>query len=170
MTNISERIGDARAILKDLHTSIDKLYHKGLNRIVNDVRQFHITFGHPAPNSPTMQTKDLVERRKKWLDSESVELDEAEDIYDQVDAYIDILYFAAGGLVEEGIFDPQSIWNIVHDANMSKVWADGTIHKDENGKVIKPSTWVNPKPLIKAEIDRQIAISKANTELVKGND
>lgn len=32
----------------------------------------------------------------------------------------------------------------VHRANMSKVFTDGTLHKDENGKIVKPSEWVGP--------------------------
>jgi hypothetical protein len=37
--------------------------------------------------------------------------------------------------------DAQRSYAEVHRSNMSKIWPDGTIHKREDGKVLKPDTY-----------------------------
>ncbi|WP_411735074.1 HAD family hydrolase [Paenibacillus sp. M2] len=73
----------------------------------------------------------------------------------QVDALIDIKYFAEGGLVEASVI-PDEIFNIVHCANMQKLFPDGKPHYNTVGKVIKPDGWEAPEPKIEKEIKRQI--------------
>lgn len=73
----------------------------------------------------------------------------------QVDALTDILYFTNGGFVESGVI-PDEIFNIVHSANMNKIFPDGKPHYNEVGKVIKPEGWEAPEPKIEEEINRQI--------------
>ncbi|WP_440109979.1 HAD family hydrolase [Paenibacillus sp. QZ-Y1] len=73
----------------------------------------------------------------------------------QVDALIDIKYFAEGGLVETSVI-PDEIFNIVHNANMQKLFPDGLPHYNEVGKVVKPDGWEAPEPKIEEEIKRQI--------------
>ncbi|WP_167483601.1 AP2 domain-containing protein [Paenibacillus xylanexedens] len=73
----------------------------------------------------------------------------------QVDALIDIKYFAEGGLVETSVI-PDKIFDIVHSANMQKLFSDGNPHYNEVGKVIKPDGWEAPEPKIEEEIKRQI--------------
>lgn len=73
----------------------------------------------------------------------------------QSDALIDMLYFIFGSFTEIGI-NPDPIFNIVHAANMAKIWSDGKAHYNEAGKVIKPPEWVAPESLIEAEVLRQI--------------
>ena len=118
----------------------------------NAVRQFHKTFGHPAPDSPTMQTTDLVSRRAGWLVEEVNELGDATTITEQADAYLDIIYFALGGLVELGI-EPSPIFDLVQNANMAKVWPDGSVRVNETGKVLKPEGWEAPDAAILAYIE-----------------
>lgn len=125
-----------------------------LNELWHDVRQFHITFGHPWRSRPALQPADRVDMRASWIDEEVRELLAATTIEDQVDAYIDVIYFAIGGLVEIGVA-PGEIWNLVHGANMAKVWPDGTVHRREDTKVIKPDGWVAPDAAIAEEIERQ---------------
>ena len=72
----------------------------------------------------------------------------------QVDAFTDILYFANGGFTEMGVV-PDRIFNIVHQANMGKIFPDGKPHFNEVGKVIKPDNWEHdfaPEPKIEEEI------------------
>lgn len=116
------------------------------------VREFHIAFGHPAPDTPTPQTFGQAERRGDWIIDEVTELRVASNITEQADAYLDIIYFALGGLVELGI-EPSKIFDMVQHANMAKLQPDGTVKKDENGKVVKPEGWQSPDPLIKAHIE-----------------
>jgi len=35
----------------------------------------------------------------------------------------------------------EPVWDEIQRSNLSKVWPDGAIHKREDGKVIKPSTY-----------------------------
>lgn len=129
-----------------------------MNKQLNSVKEFHQTFGQPAPEIIDMLTPARVEKRANWSAEEVREFRESPDIYEQVDAQIDIIYFALGSLVEMGIFNVDKLFEIVQNANMSKLWEDGKPHFREDGKIIKPKTWVDPKPLLKIEIDRQIEL------------
>ena len=98
-----------------------------MNKEWEKVREFQEKFNHPVSNSP------------KFM--------EADEIVEQADAMIDVMYFALGTLVEMGI-KPDELFDIVHNANMSKLWPDGKPHYNAEGKTIKPSTWVDPHPLL----------------------
>jgi len=159
-----------------------------LGAAFEDVRDFHRTFGHPAPDVPTVIPQERVEARADWLNEEADEFVTASglvearigasadpaDTYghvdviaEQADAMIDAAYFALGGLVELGI-DPSPLWDIVHRANMAKLWPDGTVRRrPEDGKVIKPPGWQDPGPLIRAEVRRQVEGAKNNAELLR---
>lgn len=118
------------------------------------VREFHIAFKNPALDAPAKMEPERARIRYKWMLEEIDEFLEADNIYDQSDAMIDLIYFALGTMVEMGV-KPQKLFEIVHAANMTKLWADGEPHFNEDGKTIKPPGWVDPYPLIKKEIDRR---------------
>ena len=127
----------------------------GIDRAWEDVRAFHLAFDHAAPEAPELLHADLVHRRANWIEEEADELREAGTIAEQADAFIDIIYFALGGLVNLGV-RPERLWDIVQNANMAKLWPDGRPHyRDGDGKVMKPAGWQDPAPLLEAEIDRQ---------------
>ena len=76
----------------------------------------------------------------------------------EVDALTDLLYFTYGSFALIGV-DPKPIFEIVHRANMGKLFPDGKprYHPITN-KVMKPDDWQEkyaPEPLIKRELDRQ---------------
>ncbi|MFC3932148.1 Cof-type HAD-IIB family hydrolase [Streptococcus dentapri] len=77
----------------------------------------------------------------------------------QVDALVDLLYLTYGSFVLMGV-DPGSIFNIVHSANMGKIFPDGKAHFDPvTHKILKPDDWEErfaPEPAIKREVDRQL--------------
>lgn len=125
-----------------------------LDKAWEDVRKFHITFDHPYENKPTLIDQERSASRASWMNEEIEEFLEATTVVDKADAMIDLIYFALGTLVELGV-RPQAIFDIVQQANMSKVWEDGSVHRREDGKVMKPPGWVAPEPLIAAEIQRQ---------------
>ena len=125
-----------------------------LNDNYFDVQDFHLAFGHPAAATPTKQSVDRVTKRASWLRSEVDELEEAKTVVDQADAYMDIIYFAIGGMVELGVY-PQQLWDIVHKANMAKLGPNGKPLFHPDGKTRKPDGWVAPEPLLMAEINRQ---------------
>ena len=76
----------------------------------------------------------------------------------QVDALVDLLYFVYGSFVLLGI-DPEPMLEIVHQANMGKLFPDGKPHYDEvTHKVLKPEQWMEkyaPEKKIALEIERQ---------------
>ena len=76
---------------------------------------------------------------------------------------IDLIYFALGTLVEMGV-EPEELFNVVQQANMSKLWEDGKPrYNKKDGKVIKPDNWEDPKPKIKALIDNLIEYNGEKT-------
>lgn len=77
----------------------------------------------------------------------------------QVDALIDTLYLTYGSFVLMGV-DPEEVFEIVHRANMGKIFPDGKAHFDPvTHKILKPDDWEEkyaPEPAIKKELDRQL--------------
>ncbi|HYH01612.1 MAG TPA: HAD family hydrolase [Bacillota bacterium] len=125
-----------------------------MNRQYEQVKQFHTQFQSPYADEPKLLSADRVEKRYQWMLEEINEFKAAQTIDEQADAVIDLIYFALGAMVEMGV-KPESLFEIVHQANMSKIWEDGKPHF-ENGKVIKPPTWIDPKPLLIEAINQQI--------------
>jgi predicted HAD superfamily Cof-like phosphohydrolase len=132
-----------------------------IDRAWDDVRAFHQAFGHPAPDAPELLTAESARRRAAWIEEEAQELREATTIEAQADAFIDVIYFAVGGLVNLGV-RPGPLWDIVQNANMAKLWPDGRPrHRQSDGKVIKPEGWEDPGPKLEAEIRRQLSAAGA---------
>lgn len=105
----------------------------------------------------------LVLAEAKWLvdtfQEESIEFVEAWDTNDttgQVDALIDLIYFAMGGLTRLGLDSEQSnqIFQIVHDANMAK--KRGNKGRGSDMDAVKPESWESPE----AKIADILGISK----------
>lgn len=116
------------------------------------VKDFHEKFNRPTSDSPKYLGYAEKERRYLFMQEELMEFMAAPDIYEQADAMIDLIYFALGTMVEMGV-KPQKLFEIVHDANMKKLWPDGKAHYNELGKVVKPERWQDPYPHIKKAID-----------------
>ncbi|WP_222128604.1 HAD family hydrolase [Paenibacillus xylanexedens] len=121
------------------------------------VREFHDKFGVPHTDKPAVMSAQRRTERYLYMSEELNEFDDAETVVDQADAMIDLIYLALGTLVEIGV-KPAVLFDIVHEANMSKVWPDGTVHYDPiTNKVVKPPTFIRPEPLLQAEIERQMS-------------
>jgi predicted HAD superfamily Cof-like phosphohydrolase len=119
------------------------------------VREFHEKFGHPVAVKPKYMRLKRSSERYDYMLEELNEFEVAGSVIDQADAMIDLIYFALGTLVELGV-NPEPLFDIVHNANMSKVWSDGTVKYDpDTNKVLKPPTFVRPEPLLAEEIERQ---------------
>lgn len=77
---------------------------------------------------------------------------------DQVDALLDLLYFTYGSFVKIGV-DPDPIFDLVHAANMGKIFPDGKPHFDPlTQKILKPADWEErfaPEEKIRLELERQ---------------
>lgn len=126
-----------------------------MNKEWNDVKEFQLKFGHPVAEKPTKMDPERALKRYHWMLEEINEFLEADEIVEQADAMIDVMYFALGTLVEMGI-KPDSLFQIVQNANMAKLWPDGKPHYNAEGKTIKPSGWEDPHNKLKAEIERQM--------------
>lgn len=119
------------------------------------VLAFHDHFAVPIQKSPQQLPADRVQKRAKWMQEELEEFIASQSLVEQADAMIDLIYLALGSLVEMGV-KPEALFDIVHEANMSKLWADGKPrYRQSDGKVIKPPTWKDPAPRMVAEIERQ---------------
>jgi predicted HAD superfamily Cof-like phosphohydrolase len=131
--------------------SINDAYYK--------VRDFHIAFNHPYSDVPKVLDMELAQKRANWIKEEVEEMLEAtvlQDIYEQADAFIDIIYFALGGLVNIGV-PPDKIFDIVQNANMSKLWEDGKPRfREGDGKIIKPPHWEDPHDKIVKAINNMM--------------
>jgi predicted HAD superfamily Cof-like phosphohydrolase len=131
--------------------SINDAYYK--------VKDFHKAFNHPYSDKPILLDLDLADKRASWIQEEVEEMLEAtnlKDIYEQADAFIDIIYFALGGLVSMGI-PPAEIFDIVQHANMSKLWEDGKPRfREGDGKIIKPPYWEDPHNKIVESINNMM--------------
>jgi predicted HAD superfamily Cof-like phosphohydrolase len=122
-----------------------------MNTEYEQVREFHERFGHPIAYVPKTLEEERVNSRGKWMLEELAEFFEAADICEQADAIIDLMYFAIGTFVEMGL-PPDELFKVVHEANMTKLWADGIPRYDEDGKTLKPDGWTDPAPRLKAAI------------------
>ncbi|MCL1858365.1 MAG: hypothetical protein FWF92_03945 [Oscillospiraceae bacterium] len=125
-----------------------------INEEFEQVKEFHKMFNHRVKETPFLLQEDEVKNRVEFMREEIQEFIDSKNIYDQADAMIDLIYFALGTLVEMGV-KPKEIFDIVHEANMTKIWSDGKVHyREDNGKVIKPPEWEDPYVKIKKAIDR----------------
>ena len=123
----------------------------GMNKEWEAVRLFHEKFDHPFADKPKYMEADRARARYAWMLEEINEFIEADEIVEQADALIDTIYFALGTLVEMGI-KPEALFNVVQEANMSKLWPDGKPHFNEMGKTIKPEGWQDPHEKLKEVI------------------
>lgn len=87
------------------------------------------------------------------LDEELNELSEARNnsnLVEQIDALIDLIYFAQGALYKMGINAKMysAIFNAVHDCNMTK--KKGKSHRENHGETdaVKPEYWRPPNERI----------------------
>ena len=74
-------------------------------------------------------------------------------IAEQADAMVDAWYYMLNAGAKKGI-NLDKVFDVVQDANMNKRFPDGTFHRREDGKVIKPQDWKEPD--IDSEIQRQL--------------
>jgi hypothetical protein len=80
-------------------------------------------------------------------------LEEEEIIAEQYDSFVDAWYYMLNCSCKKGV-NLDKIFQVVHNANMNKRFPDGSFHRREDGKVIKPDNWKEPD--IISEIKRQM--------------
>ncbi len=117
------------------------------------VTAFHKKFGHPAPTTatldefrPAFRAKLLVEEVGEFIEACGLEETDNDGLVQErpvdwvkaIDALWDVIYVAAGSLVEMGCTEI-SYFDETHRANMEKD-ANGP-----DGKPTKPPGWVGPR-------------------------
>ncbi len=124
---------------------------------MNDLKEFHKTF---APDQVNDEFFTKTERRINLVREEFEEVEEAiihlEDTRlnltsstmdqakeDLAKELADLLYVVYGTAEELGI-PLEEVFKAVHDSNMSKVWSDGTVKRNDFGKILKPDTYIAP--------------------------
>lgn len=68
---------------------------------------------------------------------------ESADPADLLDDDVDQFVVTVGSMLSQGVDIAGAIAE-VNRANMAKVWPDGTMHRDANGKIVKPGDWTAP--------------------------
>ena len=91
---------------------------------LNQVAQFHKTFGHPILESPTIPSKERTDLRVSLIAEELKELQEAieaGDLVEVADALCDIQYVLSGAVLEFGLGEKfATLFDEVQRSNMSK--------------------------------------------------
>lgn len=117
------------------------------------VREFSKACNNSLTSKPILMSKGAVEFVRKMVNDELDELEESGSIVEQADALVDAIYYICDCAVKHGM-DLDPLFDIVHQANMSKV-VDGKVIRRDDGKILKPEGWINPEPLLETEIQRQ---------------
>ena len=125
----------------------------------SDVREFtkacwpSADEGQTPPDNPVLMDQNAVNFIRAMVGDEMAELGAAKTVVEQADALVDAMYYICDAAAKHGMnLDP--LFAIVHGANMQKV-VDGAVTRREDGKILKPEGWVDPEPLLQAEVRSQ---------------
>lgn len=122
-----------------------------------DVKKFHDIFTPDAINDDLL---NKIDRRLQLMYEEYEEVTQAilyleetrlnltsstlsEAMEELAKELGDLLYVTYGTAEELGI-PLEEVFKAVHESNMSKVWSDGTVRRNDFGKVLKPDTYSPP--------------------------
>ncbi|GFH41382.1 Cof-type HAD-IIB family hydrolase [Pseudolactococcus insecticola] len=127
-----------------------------------------VEFLFAAANADVAVFDDLTEKLHSAIDTaatkvKSKPVPEGENaLTGEVDALLDLLYFTYGSFALMGV-DPHEVFNLVHKANLGKIFPDGKPHFDpETHKILKPDNWAKdfaPEDKIETELERQIRVA-----------
>src|SRR4051812_27266881 len=91
---------------------------------LNDVAEFHRTFGHPVEKYPIIPSEERCRLRISLLKEELEELEVAirdKNIEEIADAFCDLQYVLSGAILEFGLAEKfHLLFNEVQRSNMSK--------------------------------------------------
>lgn len=125
-------------------------------------QEFAEAFDAERPQVPTPPGKELARKRLRFIEEEFKEVQtelrklmlQAEigapiaerlaTLGDLLKELCDLRYVVEGTAVACGLDMDQGPYEAVHESNMSKVWDDGTIHRDPGGKILKPPHYESP--------------------------
>jgi len=113
----------------------------------DDVRQFAEKFGQLAYNKPGHLSRRKLQERFEFLHEELQEFIDgcmAQDLTEQADALVDLVYVALGTAHMLGL-PWEALWDDVQRANMEKQVGVGK--RGFTVDAIKPEGWVPPKTM-----------------------
>ena len=116
-----------------------------METFIEDIEEFHDKFNHTYQDYPRPLTRNEKAFRITCLREEIREYEESENLEEELDALVDLVYFALGTAYRHG-FDFKEAWKRVHTANMRKIRA-GTASESKRGSnldIIKPKNWKKP--------------------------
>jgi len=130
-----------------------------MERQILQVLEFQKAFNVSMPSEPKMLPRKRAKLRQSLLQEEVTELAEAKNLLDVADAICDILYITYGTAHEYGLADRLvMLFDEVHRSNMSKMGPDGKPLFREDGKIMKPETYSEPK--LRPIIERNFSVYK----------
>mgnify|MGYP003137468110 FL=1 len=115
--------------------------------LIEDIEEFHEKYGleykdpisrHLLPEEKEFRARCMLEEIQEYIAAKTLE--------EEVDAIIDLIYFALGTSYRHG-FNFYDGWREVHRANMSKVRATKAQDSKRNFEldVVKPDDWKAPE-------------------------
>lgn len=114
--------------------------------MIERVREFHERFDCYIGKSLSIPPPSVVALRKSLIEEEFIELMNAMkdgDLVAIADADADLHYVLSGTMLAYGIPE-DAVFAEVHRSNMDKAEPDGTVHKREDGKILKAARWTPP--------------------------
>jgi predicted HAD superfamily Cof-like phosphohydrolase len=116
--------------------------------LFEDLNDFHEKYGVPRRTTVGLLNKSTQQFRRNFLQEE---LDEyviavaQENLEEQIDALLDLVYIAVGTLDIMGVHG-QAHWDEIQRANMSKIRANDASQSKRGSSldVIKPEGWKGP--------------------------
>jgi len=117
--------------------------------IIDNVREFHDSFGIENKKSPTVEVSDEIKLlRYKLMREENEEYLEAAqngDLIEIADACGDMLYILCGTLLKHGLqYKIEEVFTEIQRSNMSKLDENGQPIYREDGKVLKSAKYFKP--------------------------
>lgn len=148
-----------RELIREAAIHVDKMVRPW----DEDVKDFHVKFGHPVAKVPTMPPLDVMEFRVRLIREETDELVEAIDSRDLrrvAQESVDLIYVVLGTMIVCGL-RLAPFWDLVQRANMLK------IPNPAGGKPLKPDGWVKPDcgSILDSWSDEQPTLRKPFNEL-----
>lgn len=113
---------------------------------------FQMCFSELVELLQTEYTKDEIHNivlksiTKDFSEDYTIPNNFTEKLADQADACVDCWYYALNAFCKKGI-NLSKVFDKVHQANMDKKFPDGTFHRRDDGKIIKPDGWTPPNIL-----------------------
>lgn len=122
-----------------------------IRMVMSEMQELALTVNETSEESLTFMQEclDSIDVCKKHFNS----LPPIEKAAEQLDAMVDASYYMQDTACKHGM-NLSSLFKVVHQANMSKRWADGTFHRRDDGKIMKPVNWTEPD--VYGEIRRQV--------------